>query len=244
MRVVQHGQLRKGSALQIDATQIVEHNNSAGLLSIAFPPDFVTATVQHVYLLYTHEPMAGYAYRHNVVSRWVINGNTIDPASEEILVHLDPLTDSAGAFATIHYGGDMEFGDDGKLYVTTGDLYRAANGQSLSTLNGKILRYNPDGTIPDDNPSVGHLPGGYGPSGRWDRATPSSSPSTSATDAWSSGDVGSTKFEEVNVLPPNSPGRNFGWAAVEGVHLRSGIHQPQSWRIPIPVPPVSSPGAR
>ena len=131
VRVVQRGRLLKAPVLKIDATQIVEHDNSAGLLGIAFPPDFSTAAVQHVYLLYTHEPMAGYPSRHNVVSRWVINGNTIDPASEEILVHLDPLTDDAGAFATSHYGGDMEFGADGKLYISTGDLYQAVNGQSL-----------------------------------------------------------------------------------------------------------------
>ncbi len=216
VRVVQHGQLRKGSALQIDATQIVEHNNSAGLLGIAFPPDFTTAAVQHVYLLYTHEPMTGYAYRHNVVSRWVINGNTIDAASEEILVHLDPLTDSAGAFATSHYGGDMEFGADGKLYVSTGDLYQAVNGQSLSTLHGKILRYNPDGTIPAANPYVGQLSGRLQAIWSVGLRNPFKLTFDERNGRILMGDVGSTKFEEVNVLPPNSPGLNFGWADVEG----------------------------
>ncbi len=216
VRIVARGRLMKASALQIDATQIVEHNNSAGLLSIAFPPDFTVAAVQHVYLLYTHEPMTGYAYRHNVVSRWVINGNTIDPASEEILVHLDPLTDAAGVFATSHYGGDMEFGADGKLYVSTGDLYQAENGQSLSTLHGKILRYNADGTIPAGNPYVGQLSGRL--QAIWSVGV--RNPFKLTLDARSGriliGDVGSTKFEEVNMLPPASPGLNFGWADVEG----------------------------
>ncbi len=216
VRIVHRGRLLKGSALTIDAAQIVEHNNSAGLLSIAFPPDFTTAAVQHVYLLYTHEPMAGYAYRHNVVSRWVIQGNTIDPTSEEILVHLDPLTDSAGAFATSHYGGDMEFGGDGKLYVSVGDLYQAVNGQSLTTLNGKILRYNSDGTIPSNNPFVGQLSGRLQAIWSVGVRNPFKLTFDPRNGRMIIGDVGSTKFEEVNVLPPKSPGLNFGWADVEG----------------------------
>jgi len=49
------------TALTLDPTSVVEPGGSAGLLSIAFPPDFRTAAVQRVYLVYTHEPMAGYA---------------------------------------------------------------------------------------------------------------------------------------------------------------------------------------
>lgn len=216
VRIVQRGRVIKAPALQIGATQIVEHDNSAGLLSIAFPPDFTTAAVQRVYLLYTHEPMAGYPYRHNVVSRWVIDGNTIDPASEEVLVHLDPLTDTAGAFASSHYGGDMEFGADGKLYVSTGDLYQAANGQSLATLHGKILRYNPDGTIPSGNPYVGQLAGRL--QAIWSVGL--RNPFKLALDKRNGriviGEVGNTKFEEINVLRPNQPAANFGWADAEG----------------------------
>ncbi len=216
VRIIKKNRLLKAPALKIDPAQIVEHNNSAGLLGIAFPPDFRSATVQHVYLLYTHEPMPGYPDRHNVVTRWVINGNTIDPSSEEILVHLDPLTDATGAFATSHYGGDMEFGQDGKLYVSTGDLYQAANGQSMSTLHGKILRYNANGTIPSTNPYVGQLSGRL--QAIW--STGLRNPFKLSLDRRNGkiliGDVGSTKFEEVNVLPPRRPGVNFGWAAVEG----------------------------
>ncbi|MEO8105847.1 MAG: PQQ-dependent sugar dehydrogenase [Actinomycetes bacterium] len=216
VRIITRNRMLNAPALTIDPNQIVEHNNSAGLLGIAFPPGFASAAVQHVYLLYTHEPMPGYPNRHNVVSRWVIDGNTIDPASEQVLVHLDPLVDAAGAFATSHYGGDMEFGNDGKLYVSTGDLYRAENGQSMSTLHGKILRYNPDGSIPSGNPYVGQLSGRL--QAIW--STGLRNPFKLTLDRRNGrmviGDVGNTKFEEVNVLPPRTPGLNFGWSAVEG----------------------------
>ena len=215
VRIVKGGRLLRAPALRIDESAIVEHNASAGLLSIAFPPDFNSATVKHVYLLYTHEPMAGYPERHNVVTRWTIEGNAIDPASEEILVHLDPLTDVNGAFANSHYGGDMEFGRDGKLYVTTGDLYMASQGQSMNTLHGKILRYNANGSIPDGNPYVGQVAGRL--QAIWASGVRNPFKLTRVRNGdMVIGDVGSTRFEEVNVMAKGEKGLNFGWSTVEG----------------------------
>ncbi len=183
VRVIEGGQLLATPALTLDPAQFIATGGSAGLLSIAFPPDFATASTQYVYLLYTHAPMAGFAYPQNVVSRFVIQGNTINLASEEILVHLDSLNDINGTMLTQHYGGDIEFGDGGKLFVTTGDLFVSSNGQSMSTRLGKVLRYNPDGTIPTDNPFYGSLSAGserFGPTGC---AIRSRSPMTSQRDA-------------------------------------------------------------
>ena len=61
---------------------------------------------------------------------------------------------SAGAGpATNHNGGRIAFGPDGKLYVVIGDNADPANSQDLSSnLRGKILRINPDGSIPASNP--------------------------------------------------------------------------------------------
>jgi glucose/arabinose dehydrogenase len=54
-----------------------------------------------------------------------------------------------------HDGCRVKFGPDGKLYVTTGERYRKELAQVMSSLNGKTLRLNDDGTIPPDNPFVG-----------------------------------------------------------------------------------------
>ena len=51
-----------------------------------------------------------------------------------------------------HKGGRLAFGPDRKLYVTLGENHVAADAQRTSSLRGKILRYNPDGTVPGDNP--------------------------------------------------------------------------------------------
>jgi glucose/arabinose dehydrogenase len=54
--------------------------------------------------------------------------------------------------ATNHNGGAIHFGSDGKQYVGDGENANSANSQSMSNLLGKMLRINPDGTIPTDNP--------------------------------------------------------------------------------------------
>ena len=60
------------------------------------------------------------------------------------------LIDDIGG--TEHTGGPIKFGHDGKIYFPTGDNGNGFDSQVLSKLTGKILRINPDGTIPEDNP--------------------------------------------------------------------------------------------
>jgi glucose/arabinose dehydrogenase len=64
--------------------------------------------------------------------------------------------------ANVHNGGRIMFGPDGKLYVVIGENGSPSNAQSLTTLAGKMLRLNPDGTVPSDNPSAGSPVIGYG----------------------------------------------------------------------------------
>jgi len=54
--------------------------------------------------------------------------------------------------ACCHNGGRLAFGPDGKLYVSLGDAQSSELAQEVGRLNGKILRVNPDGSIPADNP--------------------------------------------------------------------------------------------
>src|SRR5437763_1064929 len=51
-------------------------------------------------------------------------------------------------------GGRLVFGPDGKLYITSGERQRFEPAQDLGTNLGKIVRINPDGSIPNDNPFV------------------------------------------------------------------------------------------
>ncbi|RAE29014.1 PQQ-dependent sugar dehydrogenase, partial [Burkholderia multivorans] len=54
-----------------------------------------------------------------------------------------------------HNGGRIAFGPDGKLYATAGDAGDRESAQIREALSGKILRLDPDGSVPEDNPFPG-----------------------------------------------------------------------------------------
>lgn len=105
-----------------------------------------------------------------------------------------------------HNGGRIAFGPDGKLYVTVGETTDTTLAQRRDVRNGKILRINPNGSIPRGNPFKRSPIWSYGhrnPEGlAWDRRGR----------LWSS-ELGQDRVDEVNLI---KPGRNYGWPIVEG----------------------------
>jgi glucose/arabinose dehydrogenase len=177
-----------------------------GLLGLAFSPYFETDGL--VYLYYT----AGDP-RRSVLSRFQVKGETLDPASEEVILEVPQPFNN-------HNGGQIVFGPDGYLYVALGDGGSGGdpqgNGQNLETLLGAILRIDVFGesgyAIPPDNPFRESPPArpeiyAYGLRNTWrfsfDRAT---------GEMWA-GDVGQDRWEEVDRIVP---GGNYGWNIMEG----------------------------
>ena len=111
-------------------------NGEQGLLGLALDPDFSNNRLVYVY------HTASGPLRNRVVRYTESSGS----CTQETII-LDNLPAS-----TNHNGGIIQFGPDGKLYVIIGDSENPANSQSLTTLAGKILRVNPDGSAPADNP--------------------------------------------------------------------------------------------
>lgn len=110
------------------------------------------------------------------------------------------------AKAIYHDGGRIAFGPDDKLYLGTGDASQPDTSQDKDSLNGKILRMNPDGSVPSDNPFAGSLVYSMGHRNvqglDWD------------TDGnlWSA-EFGQKAWDELNLI---KPGANYGWPRVEG----------------------------
>ena len=110
-----------------------------------------------------------------------------------------------------HDGGRIAFGPDEKLYITTGDAVNPGWSQDLSSLAGKILRINSDGSIPDDNPFDSSAIFSYGhrnPQGiAWNDEG-----MLVSSEHGPSGEMG-YGHDEINVIVK---GKNYGWPKVVG----------------------------
>ena len=122
-------------------------NGERGMQSIEFHPNF--AENRYVYLYYNkykdgclEDSNTG---PKNVVARYTMNQATLQLENEEILLEGAPLE------KRVHNGGAMVFGQDGNLYVTTGDSGTRENASNLKNLHGSLLRIKDDGSIPEDN---------------------------------------------------------------------------------------------
>jgi glucose/arabinose dehydrogenase len=199
LRVVETATLLTAPFLVVNVTT----DGERGLLGVAFDPGF--AVNHFVYIYYT----VATAPIHNRVSRFTANGNTAIPGSETILLDLDNL-----GLATNHNGGALHFAADGTLYIAAGENGVPANAQTLGNLLGKILRINPDGTIPTDNPFYATASG----KNRAIWAMGLRNPFTFAIHPISGrlfiNDVGQSTWEEIN---DGIAGSNYGWPLSEGV---------------------------
>ena len=98
-----------------------------------------------VYLTYA-EPREGGA--GTAVARGVLTDSGLDKV--EVIFRQVPTIDGGN-----HFGSRLAFAPDGKLFVTLGERFQFGPAQDLSNDLGKIVRINPDGSIPEDNPFVG-----------------------------------------------------------------------------------------
>jgi glucose/arabinose dehydrogenase len=137
LRVVKNGALLATPFVSI----AVDSNGERGLIGVTLSPTFANDGFVYVYSTRT----AGGA--HNRISRFTAAGDVAAGGSETTLVDLPLLSG-----ATNHNGGGMHFGPDGKLYVGVGENANPPLAQDLSSPFGKLLRFNADGTIPNDNP--------------------------------------------------------------------------------------------
>jgi aldose sugar dehydrogenase len=113
-----------------------------GLLDVAVDPDFESN--RRVYLTYA-EPGDGGA--STAAARGVLGEEGLDDV--EVIFRQEPKL-GGGA----HFGSRLVFHDDGTLFVTQGDRRQDELSQDLSNHIGTIVRINPDGSVPDDNPFV------------------------------------------------------------------------------------------
>jgi glucose/arabinose dehydrogenase len=198
LRVIKNGALLPTEFVSVTTTASGER----GLLGVAFDPNF--AINQFVYVYYT----ATAPTIHNRVSRFTANGDVAVLGSETVILELNPLSS-----ATNHNGGAIHFGLDGKLYIGVGENANGANSQTLTNLLGKMLRINPDGTIPSDNPFFTLASGDNRAIWALGLRNPFTFAIQPGTGRMFINDVGENTWEEIN---DGIPGSNYGWPVTEG----------------------------
>ncbi len=189
----------------------------AGLLGLAFDPDFQTNGA--VYLSFTRTGPISYVSRFFSFD----GGVTLDPTSEQVLI-------SVAQDFNNHNGGQLAFGPDGYLYIGFGDGGSANDpnnrAQDTTNLMGAMVRIDVSGNvgyaIPPDNPFAGNAQCAQGFGGAdcpelyaWGLRNPWRwSFDRSTGDLWA-GDVGQDRFEEIDRIVV---GANYGWRIREGAN--------------------------
>ena len=215
VRVIENGKLRDKPFFNVPD---VEPSGESGLMGMCLHPNF--AANHFVYLAYAYQD----AEKNQTVrvARYRENGDTL--TDQKTIVEGIPA-------ARYHSGTRSKFSPvDGKLYNTTGDATRQSRAQDLSSINGKTLRLNDDGTIPDDNPFL-HQKGARAEIWTYGHRNSQGLDWQPETGLMFQTEHGPTIIDgvdlfhrtggdEVNIV---EKGKNYGWAKISHTMRRAGM---------------------
>jgi PQQ-dependent dehydrogenase (s-GDH family) len=170
----------------------VDSRGEGGLLGMALHPQFNTNP--YVYVAYDYNK--GGTYTGKIVRYTYSNETLVAPS-----VILDDL-----AASSIHNGCRLVISADNKLFITAGDASNQSLPQNISSRNGKVLRVNLDGTIPNDNPDPA--------SAVWSWGHRNPQGLVFVKDSLFSSEHGPDTDDEVNIIHKAS---NYGWPDVKGM---------------------------
>jgi glucose/arabinose dehydrogenase len=208
IRIIQNGMLLPEPWLSLDVAAVGE----GGLLGLAIDPGFTDN--HYLYAAYTYRGAGGALYNRLVRLRE-------DTGSRKGV--LDKVLIESITGGSVHDGGRVKIGPDGKLYWTIGEAGSPALAQEVSSLNGKILRINTDGTIPPDNPFPGSPVYSYGHRNPQGLAWQPGTGRLYATEHGPSGGTYGVGQDEVNFI---EPGKNYGWPLIIGNSTHDGMVSP------------------
>jgi glucose/arabinose dehydrogenase len=237
------GRLRVVSAAGVVSPAVtglpaVDARNQGGLLDVALDPAY--ADNRRIYWSYA-EPREG--GNGTAVARGTLTlGANPSLADVEVLWRMTPTFQS-----TLHFGSRLAFAPDGNLFITTGersDLAGRAQAQQLDSSFGKVIRIEPDGDVPSDNPLVGREDAQPEIWSWGHRNLQGSAIHPTTGELWTS-EHGARGGDEINIV---RKGKDYGWPTIsygveysgdpigDGITARDGMEQPRYYWDPVIAP--------
>jgi len=180
-------------------------SGQGGLLDVALAPDFASSRL--VYLTYS-QPRSGGAAT-------AIGRGRLSTAGAARLDDFETIFQmNRGSRGGRHFGSRLAFAEDGTLFVTFGDRGDSDRAQDWDDHAGSVIRINPDGSIPSDNPYVGR----EGDDALWSigHRNPQGMTIDPATGTLWTVEHGARGGDEIN---RPQPGQNYGWPVISyGTH--------------------------
>jgi aldose sugar dehydrogenase len=217
----------------------VDARGQGGLLDVAIDPAF--AGNQLIYWTYA-EPTDGGMNNTAAARGRLVEDDAPRVEGVQVIYHQAP-----SMVSTQHFGGRLVFARDGTLFITQGDrsiVDGRMQAQRMDVLIGKIVRINPDGTIPKDNPFVNQA--GARPEiwsiGHRNVQAATLHPSTG--DLWEV-EHGTRGGDEINIA---RKGKDYGWPTIAygieyrgdpitgGITAQQGMEQPLYYWDPVIAP--------
>lgn len=210
IRIIKGGRLLATPFARLD----VVAGGERGLLGLELDPNFASNGFVYVYYTYRNESSV-----HVRITRFRAEGDVgVAP------VHMFDLEDPSPGSAN-HNGGYIKFGPDGKLFVQIGEFGNAELAESIRSYAGKILRMNPNGSIPSDNPRPDSLVYALGIRNGFGMDFEPGTGVLLATEA------GPERNDEINLIESM---KNYGWPRLTGIVSASEDRLPvRNYRNPI-----------
>ena len=193
---------------------VVDARGQGGLLDVALDPSFASNGL--IYWSYAEPRDSG--FNNTAVARGrLVDGSPPRVENVQVIYHQRPSLKS-----TMHYGSRLVFSRDGKLFVTQGErsiTEGRMQAQRMDGLLGKIVRINPDGSIPKDNPFVGRegVPAEMWSLGHRNVQAAALNPTTG--ELWEV-EHGTRGGDEINIV---RKGKDYGWPTIAyGIEYAGG----------------------
>ncbi|CRL09849.1 Soluble aldose sugar dehydrogenase YliI precursor [Phaeobacter italicus] len=200
--------VENGTVTEVKGVPRVAAQGQGGLLDVLVPHDFSS----HRVIFWSYSKRVGHGATTAVARGKLSRRNTALTDVRDIFVASPASTTGR------HFGSRLAEGPDGAIYVTIGDRGDRPSAQEVGSHNGSVVRINPDGSVPRDNPLVGRT-GAQPEIWSYGHRNPQGLAFDTQGRLWSA-EHGARGGDEINLI---GRGLNYGWPVIAYGRHYSGL---------------------